>query len=139
MLVAAAIWTYHQKRVQEEATQLREGRLSARRVYRYLMAFIGLGTLIAGLIFLLGILLNLWINATSSGAVVTSGWWRTPLSLCLALLFVGTPLWLFYWRGILQMVSEGDMAERGATSRRIFLYAVLGIARPHVGDYGAAQ
>ncbi len=128
MLVAAAIWTYHQKTVQEEAAQLRERMLSARRVYLYLMSFIGLGTLIAGLITLLGILLNLWINAASSGAVVTSGWWHDQLSVCLALLIVGTPLWLFYWRGVLQMAAEGDVAERGARSRRIFLYAILGIA-----------
>jgi hypothetical protein len=128
MLVAAAIWTYHQKTVQEEAAQLRERMLSTRRVYLYLMSFIGLGTLIAGLITLLGILLNLWINAASSGAVVTSGWWHDQLSVCLALLLVGTPLWLFYWRGVLQMVVEGGVAERGVMSRRIFLYVVLGIA-----------
>ena len=129
MLVAAAIWTYHQKAVQEEAAQLHEQRLSARRVYLYLMSFLGLGTLIGGLTILLGIFLDLCINAVSNGtAQVVSGWWRTELSLCLALLIVGTPLWLYYWRRVLHMVAEGGMVERGARSRRIFLYVVLGVA-----------
>jgi uncharacterized membrane protein len=129
MIVAAAIWTYHQKVAQEEAAQSPEKRLSARRVYLYIMSFLGLGTLIAGLSVLLGILLDLWINAASSEMVVVeTGWWRNELSICLALLIVGTPIWLFYWSRILRIVSEGGVVERGARSRRIFLYVVLGVA-----------
>ena len=127
MLVAAAIWVYHHNVTQEEAVQVQE-RLSARRVHSYLMSFLGLGTLIAGLIILLGILFELPIHTASVGAtVVTSGWWRNQLSLCLALVVVATPIWLYYWNRVLQMAA-GGVAERRARSRRIFLYIVVGAA-----------
>jgi hypothetical protein len=129
ILVAAAVWAYHQRVVQEEAAQLHERRLSARRIYLYLMSFLGLGTLVAGLIILLGILLELLINAVSTGPVaVTPGWWRDQLGLCLALLVVATPIWFYYWNRVIQTASAGGMAEWGARSRRIFLYVVLGVA-----------
>jgi uncharacterized membrane protein len=124
MLVAAAVWVYHQHVTQEEAVQVQE-RLSARRVHSYLMSFIGLGTLIAGLIILFGILLDVPLRAGS--IVVTPGWWRNQLSVCLALLVVATPIWLYYWNRVLQMAAEG-VAERRARSRRIFLYIVVGAA-----------
>jgi hypothetical protein len=128
MLVAAAIWVYHQHVTQEEAAQVQE-QLSARRVHSYLMSFIGLGTLIASLIILLGILLELPIHTASiEPMVVTSGWWRDQLSLCLALLVVATPIWLYYWHRVLQMAATGGVTERRAGSRRIFLYVVLGAA-----------
>jgi hypothetical protein len=128
ILVAAAVWFYHHHVTQEEATQVQQ-RLSARRVHSYLMSFIGLGTLIAGLITLLGMLLELPIHTASIGpTVVTSGWWRDQLSLCLALLVVATPIWLYYWNRVLQMAATGGIAERRARSRRIFLYIVLGVA-----------
>jgi uncharacterized membrane protein len=126
MLVAAAIWAYHQRVTQEEATQIQE-QLSARRVHFYLMSFLGLGTLIGGLIMLLGILLEVPIHTVSSApVVVTSGWWHDQLSICLALLVVATPIWLYYWNRVLQMAAAGGVAERRARSRRIFLYVVLG-------------
>jgi uncharacterized membrane protein len=124
MLVAAAVWVYHQHVTQEEAVQVQE-RLSARRVHSYLMSFIGLGTLIAGLIILFGILLELPLRAGSM--VVTPGWWYNQLSVCLALVVVATPIWLYYWNRALQMAAKG-VAERRASSRRIFLYVVVGAA-----------
>ena len=129
MLVAAAIWTYHQKVVQEEAEQRPERQSSEQRVLRYIMSFIGLGTLVTGLIVLLGILLELLTNAISRGPIaVTLGWWHQQLSLCLALLLVALPIWLYYWNRVLQMVAGNDVAERTARSRRIFLYMVMGVA-----------
>jgi hypothetical protein len=128
ILVATAIWVYHQRITQEEAVQVPE-RLSARRVHLYLMAFLGLATMIAGLIMLFGILIELLIGAVSSNPiVVTQGWWRDQLSICLALLVVATPIWLYYWNRVLKIASAGGAAERGAMSRRIFLYVVLGAA-----------
>ncbi len=128
MLVAGAVLIYHQKAVQEETAQLRKQQLSARRIFLYLMSFLGLGTLIAGLITLLGVLLDLIINATSRTIIITAGWWHNQLSLGLALLVVSAPIWLYYWKKVLDMVAEGGVAERGTRSRRIYLYAVLGVA-----------
>lgn len=128
MLVAAAIWAYHQRTAQEEAAQVEVRQLSARRVHAYLMSFISLGTLIAGLIVLFGIPLELATNALGGPAVLVTDWWRDQLSLCLALLLVGTPLWLYYWKQVLEMVARGGLGERKARSRRVFLYVVLGAA-----------
>ena len=127
MLVTAAIWVYHQRVTQEETVKAKD-RLSARRIHSYLMSFIGLGSLIAGLIILIGILLEVPIHAVSiEPMVVTSGWWRDQLSICLALVVVATPIWLYYWNRVLQMSVTG-VAERRARSRRIFLYVVVGAA-----------
>jgi hypothetical protein len=115
MIVAAAIWVYHQRVTQEEAAQVQK-QLSARRVHSYLMS-------------LLGILLELPIhNAGVTPTVVTAGWWRDQLSICLALVVVATPIWLYYWNRVLQMAATGGVTERRARSRRIFLYIVLGAA-----------
>jgi len=129
VLVAAAIWAYHKQIGQEEVAQLPERRLSAQRVYFYLTSFLSLSTLIAGLIMLLGILLELLINAVSRGPVVVSpGWWRQQLSLGLALLVVASPIWLYYWNRVLRMVAGGGVTERVSQARRIFLYVVVGAA-----------
>jgi len=124
MLVAAAVWVYHHHVTQEEAAHVQQ-RLSAQRVHSYLMSFIGLGTLIAGLIILLGILYDMPLRAGST--VVTSGWWYNQLGVSLALLVVATPIWLYYWNGALQIAAKG-VAERRVRSRRIFLYIVVGAA-----------
>jgi ABC-type multidrug transport system fused ATPase/permease subunit len=97
-------------------------------VYYYLMSFLGLGTLVAGLSFLFGIFLDLIINAAGTSLIVTAGWWRNQLALCLALLVIGTPLWLYYWNGILKRVQAGGIEEWRALSRRIFLYVIVGVS-----------
>ena len=127
ILVAATVWLYHQNAVQEEVAQLHERQLSARRIYLYLMSFLGLVTLITGLSVFLGILLNVWIQAAGGVTVVAAGWWQNQLSICLALLIVATPIWLYYWKTVLQMAAEGGVIERGARSRRVYLYVILAI------------
>ena len=127
-LVTAAIWSYHQRVAVEEEGQLLEPQLSAQRVHVYLMSFVGLGALITGLIVLFGTLLNLIINATTPPAAVAPGWWRGQLSLCLALLIVATPLWLYYWNRALQRATAGGITEWRARARRIFLYGFVAAA-----------
>ena len=121
ILVGLAIWGYHRRLAQEEAGRGQEKRQSAQRVYFYLMAFLGLGTLAAGLSIILGILLD-----TGTSLTVSTGWWRNQLAVSLSLLLVGTPLWLYYWNGILKRVQVGGIAEWRALSRRIFLYVIIG-------------
>jgi len=129
MLVAAAVWVFHQRLTEEEAGQVPQKRLSARRVHLYIMSFLGLATTVAGLINLIGVLLDLLISALSrQPIVVTPGWWHSSVSLSVALLVVATPIWLYYWNRVLGVVTAGGQVERGARSRRIFLYVVLGAA-----------
>ena len=128
ILVGLAIWGYHRRLAQEEAGRVQEKRQSAQRVYFYLMSFLGLGTLVAGLSMLFGILVDLIIYAAGTSLTVTAGWWRNQLALCLALLLIGTPLWLYYWNGILKRVQAGGIEEWRALSRRIFLYVIIGVS-----------
>ncbi|MFH0847530.1 MAG: DUF5671 domain-containing protein [Chloroflexota bacterium] len=128
ILIGASIWRYHQWRVQEEATQVYERQFSAERVHFYLMSFLGLGAIVSGFIILFGIFLDLIINATTPPVAITAGWWRNQLSLCLALLIVGTPMWLRYWGMALRRAEAGGATEWRARSRRIFLYAMVGIS-----------
>jgi hypothetical protein len=126
MLVAAGVWLFHERVTQEEALQAKE-QVSARRINFYLMAFLGLGTLIGGVIILLGILLEVPIHAADKPILTTSDWWRDQLGVCLALVVVAIPIWLYFWNKVLKMVAEG-INERKARSRRIFLYIVVGAA-----------
>ena len=128
IIVAAAIWFYHRKIVEEEAEQLGVNRFSPRRLYLYLMGFIGLGTMVSGIVFLLGVIFDRLFDAFSTTTIYTAGWWSEQLSISLALMLVGVPIWMYYWRKIVSMVEEGGVTERGARSRRIFLYAVLGFS-----------
>jgi Domain of unknown function (DUF5671) len=123
ILVGLAIWGYHQRLAQEEAGMAQEKRQSAQRVYFYLMAFLGLGTWIIGLSMLFGLLVE-----TGTHVTATVGWWRHPLATSLAMLLTGTPIWLYYWNGILKRVKSGGIDEWRALSRRIFLYVVIGAA-----------
>lgn len=129
MTVAAGVWLYHHKLAQEEAAASEEKHLSARRVYLYLMSVISLGTLIAGMVALIGILLDLIITSLSRETIINaSGWWQGQLSMSLALLGVGVPIWIYFWRNVLKMLLVGGAAERRVRSRRIFLYVVLGLS-----------
>jgi ABC-type multidrug transport system fused ATPase/permease subunit len=126
ILVGLAIWGYHLRLAQEEAGRVQEKRQSAQRVSFYLMSFLGLGTLVAGLSIFLGILIDLIIYSVGISLIATGGWWRTQLALCLALLIVGTPIWVYYWNGALKRVQAGGIEEWRALSRRIFLYVIVG-------------
>ncbi len=130
MLVAAGIWFYHRQVAQDESAQIPEFRSSARRVYSYLMSLVGLGSLVAGLIVLIGLLLRLLTGALSSTAVsgTGTGFWRSYLSLALSLLIVSVPMWFYYWNKVIKMVESGGVPERRAITRRVYLYLILAVA-----------
>jgi hypothetical protein len=126
ILVAFFIWSYH-LRIAGEESALERHQVSARRVHYYLMSVLGLGTLIAGLIILLGIPLDSIINSLMQQTVVEEqGWWYNHLSLSLAMLAVSIPIWLYYWSRIIDMTEKDGADERPARSRRIYLYGIIG-------------
>ncbi|MDD2252424.1 MAG: DUF5671 domain-containing protein [Dehalococcoidales bacterium] len=128
MIVGTAIWTYHRTLAQEEAEKVEERRESARRVYIYLMNFLGLSTTVAGVVMLFGIVLELVISALSTALTPAPGWWREQLAVSLAMLAVGMPLLIYYWNLALKRSRDEAVVEWQALSRRIFLYTVVGIA-----------
>jgi hypothetical protein len=129
ILIAAAIWAYHRKIAEEETEQVKDLRFSYQRLHSYLMSLIGLSALVWGLIELLRIPLGLLVNSLSQATVIGSSvLWKDYLGLCLALLLVATPVWLYYWHKIIKMVAAGGVEERSARTRRIYLYLILGVA-----------
>ena len=125
ILVGAAIWSYHLRLVNLESTKVSERKLSPERVHLYLMSFLSLGTLVSGLIMLVGVLLYLLIGSLSTTLTIDPAWWKNQLSICIAELLVGTPLWLYYWNRVIKRVGAGGISEWRARSRRIFLYIVV--------------
>ena len=126
ILVGVAIWAYHRSLAEEEASQTNERWLSPQRIHFYLMSFLGLGTLVSGLVAIFGLFLGFIVSGASTQIAEAPGWWRGQLSLSLALLLVGTLMWLYYWSRILQRAVAGGIAESQSRSRRIYLYVIVG-------------
>jgi hypothetical protein len=92
--------------------------LGARRLYRYLVAFVALTTLAIGVGGLL------WIVAdalTQAPATVRGDWWRDRAAAFITAIVVGLPLWLAHWKP-----SDAiDADEARSLSRRLYVYLVL--------------
>ncbi|MDA0733168.1 MAG: DUF5671 domain-containing protein [Chloroflexi bacterium] len=127
LLPGAALWGYHLALVQQESLLSAERWQAARRVYRYLVAALGLITLSVGLVMVF--LVAMGVLIPQAGAqLLDAQWWRNPLVLGITLLVVGIPIWSYYWFGVQRAVAIGPAQERTAQSRRIFIYGVFGIA-----------
>ncbi|GBD11742.1 hypothetical protein HRbin23_01419 [bacterium HR23] len=124
LLVGSALLAYHWRVVQGESAR-REGHLEgARRAFGYILAGLGLATLVAGLVSLLGLLLGFAVPGMGTPLVGMEPW-RGLLALALTQVAIGGPLWAWHWgRAQGRAVREGE-AERTTLARRIFLYAVL--------------
>jgi hypothetical protein len=126
-VVGAAAWGYHR-------AALREGLLGEdtpwsqpERIYRYLAATAGLVTLATGLTMLIAVALD---AVTPKGDALLRGAdaWRDSLVLGITLVIVGVPLWARYWFQTQQEATERGEVERSSLPRRIFLFAIFGLA-----------
>ena len=126
LVVGSALWGYHYAVIREEA-QGAEGRfIGARRGYQYLVAAVGLATLAVGLVIAFGVGIGVLLPHDSS--LLTTDDWKRPLTLAITLVTVGTPLWWYYWSQVQHEATAAPIEERTRTSRRVFIYAVFGIA-----------
>ncbi len=126
VMVGLGLWGYHWSVVRQEA-HLAAGRLvAARRVYHYLVAALGLGTLASGLVFLVALAVELLVPEARE-PLSRGQWWKGPLALVITLLLVGGPLWGFYWFGA-QREATASPEARAALSRRGFIYLVFGVS-----------
>ncbi|TMB56870.1 MAG: hypothetical protein E6J47_04035 [Chloroflexi bacterium] len=102
----------------------------ARRIYLYLLSAISLGVLLTGLFLLLHVLLD--VLGIGRGAPIGDGGTdRQQLSVALALIGVGFPVWGVHWwladRGLRPDAPRAD-EERGSGVRALYLSVVLGAA-----------
>ncbi len=89
-----------------------------KRLYFYGMAFVALVVTANGASQLLAYLLDIVSGRQIAGGVAER------VSLGLALVVVGAPLWFFHWAYVQRQV-ERDRNEGGATLRKLYLYASM--------------
>ena len=97
--------------------------IAARRVYLYLVAFVSLLVAAWGAAELGRAVIDALYPAGGTGSVVATGL-RQDVARNGALLVVGLPVWLLHWT-FANRASRTSLAERAATLRRLYLYAVL--------------
>ncbi|HEU5316814.1 MAG TPA: DUF5671 domain-containing protein [Chloroflexota bacterium] len=97
--------------------------IAVRRLYLYLVAFVGLHVAAWGAAELGRALVDALYPL---GAVGGAGL-RRSVALNAAWLLVGVPVWLLHW-GLAARTSRRDPRERAATLRRLYLYAVMAVA-----------
>jgi len=125
-LVCGAFWLLHRVLLARDERLAGEAPVHAhlRRLYGYLMAGIGLGLVVAGGANLFHTLLRLAASALAPGTLVVYAKRVLPeeLSLYIALLLVGLPVWLFYWIRLQRAWRPDDPA---GLWRRIYLYLIF--------------
>ena len=127
LLVGLAVWGYHRSVLAEQARRAAQPRSETERVYRYLGAAAGLITLVIGLARVFATTSDL-LSGQGENLLRGDGWWQNALVTGTTLLIVGFPLWGRYWLDIERSTVARGEAERGALSRRVFLYGVFGIS-----------
>jgi Domain of unknown function (DUF5671) len=120
------IWAYYgywlNRHIAAIGDKVREAGL--KRLYYYILAFIGLVVSFSGV----GTLFNFIINMLTSSGLVMSNATRETLSASIAFLAVGLPLWLMTWRPMqAEALAQGEVGDhaRRSTIRKFYLYLVL--------------
>ncbi len=126
IVAAAGVWGYHWSLAHHEAGAAAKSADAARRVYYYLVSAVGLVTFGVGLVMLFAVFFGVISPAT--GPSLRGDLWRNPLMLSVTLLVVGGLLWLLFWRSVQGMVILRGIDERGALSRRVFIYLTFGVS-----------
>lgn len=118
--VGSAVWFWCWTTLRRETDAYGDSSQSAtvRRIYAYLVAATGLALLWVGAVELLHAL----IDARLVGDI-----WRQPLANGLALLAVGAPIWVIFWRRVQRRAERSDAegeTERDSWPRKLYLYGV---------------
>ena len=117
------VWLFFRRELQKTITQngdeLRQA--SLKRIFNSILSFAGLSVSFLGLLLLLGAI----IESIFSRSI---GNQSALLSDALALLLIGLPLWLYYWKRIQQEVNQENeisLSARKSLIRRGYLYLAL--------------
>ncbi len=120
------IWAYYGKWLNQQFAFDEDSprRAGKQRLYFYILSFLGL----AATFFAVASLLSIVIDQLTASAYLSGGGFASPLSVALAALVVGLPLWVMTWRpaqaDALQDGPVGDHARRSVI-RKTYLYLVL--------------
>ena len=120
------IWAYYgywlNRHIEAAGDRVRQAAL--RRLYNYILAFIGLVVAFVGVATLFAFIIDM-VTGTS---VLMSDSTRGRLASSIASLVVGLPLWLLMWRPMqAEAMAPGEMGDHARRSilRKAYLYLVL--------------
>ncbi len=120
------VWAYYgywlNRHIEAAGDRVRQSAL--KRLYNYILAFIGLTVAFVGVATLFSFIID---TLTGSGIVISESR-RSTLATSISSLVVGLPLWLLMWRPMqAEALSEGEMGDHARRSvlRKIYLYLVL--------------
>jgi hypothetical protein len=127
IIVSGLVWAYHAYVLRQDAIHARGvmQQATVRRIYLYLVAGIGLASVLTGISGEISVL----IRAIGGPGLIVS--LREQMATFTAMLIAGLPVWLVNWRQI-QMAAtdpgEQGQEERSALVRRIYLYFFIFVA-----------
>lgn len=119
------VWAYYGRTLTMEVAERPDTprRAGLRRLYYYILAFMGLIASFLGLNTLLSFIFDSLLQETVWGDTL-----RSRLSGALSTMVVGIPLWVFTWRPMVIEASQwgesGDHARRSLV-RKVYLYLAL--------------
>lgn len=129
LLIGAAFWAYHANVAARDARgPTSESAAWLPRLYRYLAAFIGLSTLLFGIIELIALAGE---ALSSTGGAISSGPRPSALASALTNVVVGAVVWISHWswsNRIAHRQDERGLAERTARNRFGYMALVIFVA-----------
>lgn len=120
------VWAYYgfwlNRHIEAIGDKVRQAGM--KRLYHYVLAFIGLAVAFSGA----ARLLQFIIDVITANALLTDDFQRSQLASAIALLVVGLPLWLMTWRPMqAEALAQGEMGDHARRSvlRKTYLYLAL--------------
>jgi len=120
------VWAYYGRWLNRhiEAIGDKVRQAGMKRLYNYILAFIGLVVSFIGVATLLSFIIDL----TTSESYLMSTSFRSSIATAISLLVVGLPLWLMTWRPMqVEALAQGEMGDHARRSilRKTYLYLAL--------------
>jgi len=121
-----AVWAYYGYWLNRHIQAVGDvvSRAGMKRLYNYILAFIGLVVSFIGVT----ILFTFIIDMVTGSGIVLSDSLRSNLAASISSLIVGLPLWLMMWRPVqAEAFADGEVGEHARRSviRKFYLYLVL--------------
>jgi hypothetical protein len=120
------VWAYYgywlSRHIQAAGDRVRQA--SLKRLYNYILAFIGLVVAFVGIATLISFL----IDMSTGFGIVFSDAMRNSLASSLSSLIIGLPLWLVMWRPMqAEALAQGEWGDHARRSlvRKAYLYLAL--------------
>jgi hypothetical protein len=120
------VWAYYgywlNRHIESVGDRLRQAAL--KRLYNYVLAFIGLVVALIGVATLFAFI----IDMITGNTILMSDSTRGRLAMSIASLLVGLPLWLVMWRPMqAEAMAQGEMGDHARRSvlRKAYLYLIL--------------